>query len=211
VRPVRPEVIVPQRTSCEIPGIHVYRRILPACDVTTKRAFRLTTVSRTIADLASVLADDALEVAVDDAITRGLTSLDALLQRVTGPRRGVAGVGVLRAIVTDRTTHGTPASYLETLALRRLRKDGLPRPIAQFVIRDDAGAFVARPDLVYRDAGLAIELDGDRYHATKRQRRDDRTRQNRLVLAGYTPLRFDDAAVRSGEMTRSLRTYFNRA
>jgi very-short-patch-repair endonuclease len=206
VQAVRPEVTIPAGTTT-IHDVIAYRRHLRPEDVTTKGPFRLTTPSRTLRDLAPVLTLDQLEIAIDDSVTRSITTLSDLAVRVRRGQRGVDGIVAMRSIVEDRLENGTPASYLETTALRALRRAGLPRPISQFEIRDGNGTFVARPDLVYPDLQLAIELDGDRYHAGKAQRRADLDRQNRLVLAGWTFLRFTLKEVKNGGMVRSLRTY----
>lgn len=207
IRPVRPELIVPIGTTTTRSDVIAYRRRLDPQDRTTRGVFRLTTASRTLSDLASILEVGALEVAVDDAVTRGVTTLDALYLRVAGRHQGVAGVTALRPIVLDRIANGVPASHLETVALRRLRDAGLPRPISQYEIFRTDGSVVARPDLVYPEIRLAIELDGDRYHATKQQRTGDRIRQNTLTEVGYAFLRFGNQEVRTGEMVRSLCSY----
>ncbi|WP_084099846.1 type IV toxin-antitoxin system AbiEi family antitoxin domain-containing protein [Demequina sp. NBRC 110051] len=54
----------------------------------------------------------------------------------------------------------------------------------------DLGARTVRADMLHRRAKLVVELDGDRYHATKAERDADRERQNALVAAGFTVLRF---------------------
>lgn len=213
VTPVRPELIVPLGSTSPDDGLITYRRSLDPSDRNTRGPFRLTRPARTILDLASLLATVRLEVVVDDAVTRRLTTLEALSKWTSGKHRGVRGVRVLRTIVEDRIANGTPASFLETSALSVMRKAGLPRPLSQYDIRDPAGALVARPDLAYPDLHLAIELDGDRYHAGKAQRTSDLARQNRLALAGWTFLRFGADAVRSGVLcseTRDMRDFLNR-
>ena len=68
---------------------------------------------------------------------------------------------------------------------------GLPCPVVQIEIIDN-GQFIARPDLLYVEERLVIEFDG----GTHRERMvDDNRRQNRLVSAGYTVLRFTSADV----------------
>jgi very-short-patch-repair endonuclease len=51
---------------------------------------------------------------------------------------------------------------------------GLPRPKAQWAVRDAAGGFVARLDLAYPEHTIAIEYDGA-WH-WKQRRQDDRRR-----------------------------------
>ena len=64
---------------------------------------------------------------------------------------------------------------------------GLPRPQVQVELRDINGTFLARPDLLYATARLAIEYDG----ATHRDSTvADNRRQNRLHRAGFQLLRY---------------------
>jgi very-short-patch-repair endonuclease len=64
---------------------------------------------------------------------------------------------------------------------------GLPRPQVQVELRDINGTFLARPDLLYATARLAIEYDG----ATHRDSIvADNRRQNRLHRAGFHLLRY---------------------
>ena len=64
---------------------------------------------------------------------------------------------------------------------------GLPRPEVQVDICDDRGRFIARVDLYYPAKQLCIEYDGTTHRFSLV--RDDE-RQNRLVEAGYSILRF---------------------
>ena len=57
----------------------------------------------------------------------------------------------------------------------------------QVEIHDAKGRFVGRPDLFYRDAGVAIEYDGGNH---RDRMVDDNRRQNDLVGAGLRLLRF---------------------
>ncbi len=62
-------------------------------------------------------------------------------------------------------------------------------------------------DVRYRDFGVAVELDGDRYHADKRR---DTVRDNTRAAAGLTVLRYDRVAVTTrpctvaGEVAQAL-------
>jgi very-short-patch-repair endonuclease len=116
-----------------------------------------------------VVEDDVLERALESALRRVLD------------RRPPA------AAATD--------SELETRFLQLVRDAGLPQPQRQYEVRDGTG-FIARIDFAYRDRRLAIELDGFGPHADRVER--DRTRQNPLVLLGWTILRLTWADVVEG-------------
>jgi len=85
-------------------------------------------------------------------------------------------------------------SVMETRLRLLLVLAGLPRPRAQVSLRDDFGLFLARPDLYYPDARLAIEYDGATHRASLAA---DNRRQNRMFDAGYRLLRFTAADVLS--------------
>lgn len=76
------------------------------------------------------------------------------------------------------------ASEPERLLLLACRRSGLlglrvNRPVLGFVA-----------DLLDADLGLIVEVDGYRHHSSREAFRNDRVRQNALVAAGYTVLRF---------------------
>lgn len=73
---------------------------------------------------------------------------------------------------------------------RLLVASGAPEPVFEYEIRLPSGLFVARVDLAYPPALLAIECDSDKWRSGRQRRQADFERQNRLILAGWTILRF---------------------
>jgi very-short-patch-repair endonuclease len=105
-----------------------------------------------------------------------------------GPN-GVRGWGRIDRLVEQRLGTKPTGSGKETNFLSGLRRRKLPIPVAQYLITDDTGRFVARPDFAYPDIKLAIEVDGG-HHMDPAQWEADLARQNRLILAGWRFLRF---------------------
>jgi len=105
----------------------------------------------------------------------------------------LAGIARFREVVS----HVEPAaeSRMETRLRMLLVLNGLPRPQAQVPILDDAGAVIGRPDLYYPDRRLGIEYDGSTHRDSLA---DDNRRQNRLMDAGLTLLRFS-----AGDISRT--------
>ena len=170
-----------------LPGVIVHRvRSLPKADRATHRAIPVTTPTRTLIDLAAVVAAETVEEALDDALRRGLTSLPKLRWRLDElGRRGRSGVAVVRALLAARGPGGpVPESVFETRLLRLLRRAGLPAPVVQHVITD-GGRFVARVDLAYPDEKLAIEADGYRHHGGRQRFEHDRARLNAITALGW--------------------------
>jgi very-short-patch-repair endonuclease len=91
--------------------------------------------------------------------------------------------------------------------LRRILRNGnLPEAAFQY----EAFAserFLGRVDFAYPDAKLAIEVDGYRFHASLAAFQHDRVRQNRLVAAGWTVLRYTwkDVTTRPDWVTGQVR------
>jgi hypothetical protein len=74
---------------------------------------------------------------------------------------------------------------------------GLPAPICQLTITSD-GRQIARVDFAWPHVRLVVEIDGFEWHFSREAFQRDRTRQNDLVLLGWTVLRFtaDDVRLR---------------
>jgi very-short-patch-repair endonuclease len=74
-------------------------------------------------------------------------------------------------------------SELEDRALQLFRSSGLPTPQTNVHIEG------IEVDFLFPEARLIIEVDGDRYHATRFARRNDAAKQARLEAAGYRVIR----------------------
>lgn len=186
----QPELSVPPNRSITLGSVTVHRTTVSRRDSCRRGPLRLTTPARTLVDLAGVLSPQALEDALDDALRRKLTSLSTVRSTIERRgRRGVRGIATLQALIDARTPGRTPGSAKENDLRRLLVSAGLPAPVTQYEICDQRGRFVARPDLAYPQACLAIEYDGEG-HAYPRQRQSDLRRQNRLINAGWLVLRY---------------------
>jgi very-short-patch-repair endonuclease len=69
-----------------------------------------------------------------------------------------------------------------------LVRAGLPRPEVQYEVRDEHGYPLARADLAYPAAKLAIEYDGE-VHFSRQARERDLRRDGRLAGYGWLTLR----------------------
>ncbi|MGY1721510.1 endonuclease domain-containing protein [Blastococcus sp. SYSU DS0533] len=71
---------------------------------------------------------------------------------------------------------------------------GLPAPLLQHRVRDPGGRLLGRADLAWPDREVLVEFNGD-VHRDRDVFVEDLRRQNRLVAAGWTVLRFTSADV----------------
>lgn len=190
------EISVPRRTSPDLKAVVVHRVDLPRLDKTEVTRIPVTTPSRTIIDLASDLEADPLEDALHSFVRRKMIDPPALEARVGAmQRRGRRGAGTLLKLLRGLTSENVSGSGWENKVRRLLVRAGLEEPIRQFMISDEDGNFVARPDLSYPSRRVYIEYDGGR-HLDRRRRARDLDRQNLLSALGWRPLIFTEGDFR---------------
>jgi hypothetical protein len=149
--------------------------------------------------LASSLPYATLEAAFENVLRRRLTTIDEiddLLRRYA--RRGRPGVRRLRALVRSRQPGAVPtASERETYMLQAVRASGLPEPVRQYRVVHE-GIELARVDLAYPDARIALEYDSDEFHTGRVATSRDSERRHRLIAAGWLPITAVGSDLRSG-------------
>jgi very-short-patch-repair endonuclease len=180
-------------------GITVHRSAVHDCDRAWVSSIPATNVTRTLLDLGTVTSKDIVEMALDDALRRRLTSLSRLTSRLDElGGKGRRGTGVLRRLLAERDPNLPPAeSVLEARLIRLLRRAHLPEPSRQFEVREQ-GRLLARVDLAYPDFLLAIEADGYRYHSGRAAWQGDLERRNRLTSRGWRVIHVTWADITSG-------------
>jgi very-short-patch-repair endonuclease len=177
---IEPEVC--RSSPCRRPGIHVVRASLREDEWTVENGIPVTTVPRTMLDLATMLEVRQLERAWNEMEVRGLTdalSVPDLLARHPG-RRGVAK---LRALLATDEPEGITRNDFEEAFVALLDRHGLPRGRmnADLAVR---GRFF-EVDCLWERERLAVELDGGGAHRTRRAFQDDRLRDRILLAEGW--------------------------
>ena len=171
-----PPAEVIARTERRIAGVRTRRsRGLEAGDATIVRSIPVTTVPRTLVDIAADLPLDALARACHEAGVRYRTTprdVEAVLaRRPTNP-----GARKLRHII-DGDAHVT-LSKLEAHFLELLRNEGLPLPVTN---REASGR---RVDCRWPEHRLTVELDGYRFHNSRHSWEQDRHREREARARG---------------------------
>lgn len=169
------------------PGVLAHRRRLLNDEVTVRDGIPVTSVSRTLFDLAAVVPRAGVERAINEAEALRLSdqlSLGDLVRRYRG-RRGVA---VIRAILEEgRIGSQVTRSGLESRFLTFLDEAGLPGPLTNVGIQL-AGRRI-ECDCVWRGQRLVVELDGHAFHATRATYKRDRLHDRALNAAGWRVVR----------------------
>lgn len=184
------------------PARLVCRAVLTAGDVTSVGGVPVTTPLRTAFDLGRQADRRAAVIALDALCHRHLVTVRQVAGHLERPdrRRGAGRLPERLALVDPRAE-----SPMETHVRLLLHDAGAPPPMCQFVVRDAAGRFVARVDLAYPSARIAIEYEGD-HHRERRTFRRDIARVNALREAGWLVLRFtaDDVLRRPYDVIRQV-------
>jgi len=178
------EVLVPGDARAH-PGLRVRRGVVPEADLTFAARCRVTTAVRTAWDLARWLPLVEAVVAVDSLARRGGFVPSRLLERrVREP--GARSCRQLDEVVrlADPRAESPPETRLRVALVRA----GLPGPAVQHEILDEYGFVLARADLAYPDARLAIEYDGAGHFDRDRLDRD-RFRDIELAGQGWETVR----------------------
>ncbi len=167
------------------PGITGHRG-LETRATTSARGLPVTTRAETWADLAAVgLTRDDL-VVVGDAVVRGRPELLAGLHRVSARARRLGATRLRDAAALVRVGS---RSAMETRTRLALVQAGLPEPLLNARICTDDGEEVACCDLVWPDAKVVVEYEGDHHRTDRAQWRLDITRVRRLESLGWRVLR----------------------
>jgi very-short-patch-repair endonuclease len=169
-------------------SIRRHLSVLPADEITVHDGIPVTTVPRTILDLAAVAAVDVVENALREAEYLELydrLSLPDLVARYPG-RRGVRKV----RLALDRLREdpgGRRRSPLEERFVPFLRRHNLPIPRLNAWL--EVGGRRCQVDCLWPQTTQIVELDGWEGHSTRSAFREDRSRDRRLRVAGYSVTR----------------------
>ena len=157
------------------------------------RGIPVTAAARTLLDIASIVPEEVLENALEEALRRGLVSMARLeWQLRTEGRRGREGVAAVRELLRKRGAQSAPTeSTLETRVARWFRSTRLPAPVRQHRVLAD-GRFIARIDFAYPDARIAIEVMSYRWHSGRRAWMRDGERHRVLKDLGWRVVEITD-------------------
>lgn len=178
---------------------------LVADEVTGRNGIPVTTVPRTIFDLAASSGTHAVEHAMGEAERLRLydaLSLEDLLARHPRHRGNAIVRGCLSRL--HESPGGVTREELEALFLQFVDSRDIPRPrLNAWVI---VGPHRYQADCLWPRQRVIVELDGYQTHGTRRAFEHDRERDRRLAVAGYTSIRITwwQLQAESGSLARDL-------
>jgi hypothetical protein len=161
--------------------VHRVRRLHPE-DRTIVDGIPVTSVARTLLDLAEVVPLRQLKRAFEEAEKLRLLDLRAL-ERLCARSRGRRGVKALRRVMAEYVEPPITRAESERVLIDICDAAGIPRPQMNVIV---AGHEV---DGLYERERLVIEIDSRTHHLTTEAFEEDRRRDADLMLAGYRVVR----------------------
>ncbi len=180
------ELALRRKARLERVGYRIVERHIPDELIFGWDGVRMTVPALTALDLCSELGGDAIDVALRTRTAR-LSDLWRALE-LTPNRRDNA----LRRQLLEES-RDQPWSPPERRFHRLLRAAGITGWSGNITVRGEGWRY--NPDVAFEIERLAAEIDGRQYHDTAVAFERDRLRQNRLVCAGWTVLRFTPAMI----------------
>jgi very-short-patch-repair endonuclease len=190
-----PEVTAPRERR--IKGIRTRRARRRETEATTRHSIPITTVPRTLVDLASLLSLDDLARACHEAGAKHGTT-PRHVEAVLANRPTAPGARKLRKVMHG-DVHVT-LSKLERRFLERLTDANLPLP------KTNKPAGSKRVDCRWADHQLTVELDSYRFHNSRHAWEHDRRREREAHARGDEFRRYtrDDVFEAPDQMLREL-------
>ncbi len=196
--------------------VHLHVMPLAPGDVTEIDGIAVTSLARTVCDLARTLSSFKAVPIGDAALAKGLNPVELadVLARCRGWR------GVVRARRTIDFLDPRSESPGESCSRVVLHEEGLPKPDLQVEVYDDNGYLLGRSDFGWVERRTLGEFDGKgKYGALRRpdQTADDvvlneKAREDRLRDHGWQIARWDWPVLRTPiELRRRVERAFARA
>lgn len=184
-----------------------------AAEIELANGIPITTIERTLVDMAGRELAPRIQELLDEALRRSLTTVSRLDSYVrTASGSGRHGPAALRVLLPQYMNGGGfSESILESRLRRLLDNSPLPQPVAQYVVRN-GDRFVARVDFAWPGLKVAVEAVGRKYHEGQWER--DVARLDALREAGWIVIHvtWEDLHVRPREtlmsIARALRVTF---
>ena len=185
--PRRPHFTLPMNAGQATPLGVAHRSPLLPVDRTVRQGLPVTTLARAIVDSAEVLDVERLAEVVNEAVSRKLVRIPAVIDAASRVEcaPGRAGLGRLRAVLASWTDAIEPDSPAEAAAIRRITSFRLPAPVTQHEVFDHDGGFVARLDMAWPDRLVGREYVSARWHRPDRIEPDE-LRLQRLEALGWS-------------------------
>lgn len=163
-------------------GIWIHRCKLVPEDTTIRDGFPVTTLARTLLDLAEVVPFEQLKGAAEEAERLKLLRLSEL-ERCCERGHGRRALCPVRRLIVELGPPDEGRSPLEIRFAAFVRAHDLPAPV------QNADVLGHEVDALWPAAKLLAELDSWEHHGHRTAFERDRARDPKLLIAGYRTVR----------------------
>jgi hypothetical protein len=168
-------------------GIRVHAAGLPASHLVVKDGVALTSVARTVVDLARTRSFADGVVVADSALRAGKTTVTEINDVIADCERWP---GVKRARRVAAFTDGRSESALESIGRVAFHEHGLPAPELQVWVGSGELGVIGRADFLWRDHRTIAEADGALKYADPGRAIGQLNRDAQLRDAGFEVVHF---------------------
>lgn len=148
-------------------------------------AIPVTSPARTLVDLAAVVGNEDLELALDDALHRRVTTLAKIDGTMSAlETRGRKGLAELDRLLSELRDCPRVPTKFERILAKVLTARPLPRFSKEYPVVVD-GRVIARIDFAYPEQRVGVEADSFKWHSSPEAVRRDRDRSNALTQLGW--------------------------
>lgn len=167
-------------------GIRAHRIEIPSAERTRREGLPVTTMARTLLDIAATEPTRVVEQALDGADTQRILDIRPI-EAIAPPGCGRPGAPHLWEVIRTHFPGTTiTKSMKEEAMLAICREHGLPRP----TLNDHVEGWEV--DFVWRAHRFAVEVQSTAFHATSQRIARDATKEADLLIAGWQVLHVAD-------------------
>jgi hypothetical protein len=173
------------------PGISLHQADVPSDERAINTRIPVTSVSRTLVDLAGILNETQLARACEEADRLRLLDMNALARCCDRAKRR-RGVGNLRRLVEEARAPAYPRTPLEDrfLDFYRAHLSDLPPPATNVLLLGH------EVDALWPKHRVAVEMDSWEFHRHRAAFEQDRARDTARQAAGYKVVRLTHRRLR---------------
>ena len=188
-------ITAPGRSTRHLRGVTVHRpRRLDDADVTRRQGLPVTTLARTLLDLAEILPGYRLAKIFEEAERREILDL-AAIEAVMARGRGRRGLKPLRRLLARHRALPITHEGLERELQVVLDEAGIPPPLTDVLIHGH------EVDAYWPEAQLVVEVDSREFHAHWSAAERDRATDAHLLRHGIAVLRVTARRIREERAT----------
>jgi hypothetical protein len=166
-------------------GIWIHRCRLHPEDRVLHDGLPVTSVARTLFDMAEVVDEASLRGAFEEADRLKILRLKSL-ERVCARGRGRRALRPIRRILPRLQVPVDSRSQLEARFIAFCESQGIPLPATNVLVLGD------EVDALWPAASLIVELDSWEFHSGREAFQKDRIRDSAHLVAGYRTVRVTD-------------------